>query len=393
MRIAFTGDILSYMSQDKMAYNNTNGYDSYFEKATGILKNCDYVVGSFETTCSGHILGYTRDNESFNSPESILYSLKKCGFNLLTTANNHCLDRGITGLDNTIDAIERAGLEHTGTFKNRSEKRYLIKTIAGVRIAFVSFTYGTNSENNGCILSNENRWRVNLFRRQISIKRKRHTLLLKRFVSFFVRQKVYGGIQPDCAPADDAQNELNFVYLNDFRKSIEDAKQEADLVICLLHVGGQFNSQPGQFTKDIVQMAADSGADAIICNHSHTVQQISVNSDGKVFAWALGNFSFTPNEGYYVPNVLADYSAVVYLDIDSEQKSIKDISFSICKSVYSSNGVRVVPIYDLYNDLSEEQKSFLEKDAQALIDRIVGLNVKQQFVLLPEYRLKDFLEQ
>ena len=393
MRIAFTGDILSYLSQDKLAYNNKNGYDSYFEGVAHILKDCDYVVGSLETTCSGSKLGYTRDNESFNTPESILASLKKCGFNLLTTANNHCLDRGIQGLDNTIDAIEQEGLEHTGTFRNRSEKRYIIKTIAGVQIAFVSYTYGTNSENNGCILSNEDRWRVNLFRRQIIVPRNRYKVLLKRLLSVFVKKRVYGGVQADCAPSEDFNNELNLVYLNDFKKCISEAKKEADLVVCLLHVGGQFNSQPGRFTKDIVQLAVDSGSDAIICNHSHTVQQISVNNNGTVLAWALGNFSFTPNEGYYVPNVLADYSAVLYLDIDSEKKCINNVSFSICKSVNSSNGVRVVPIYDLYNDLSEEQKSSLDRDAHALIDRIVGVNVNQKFVLLPEYKLKSFLEQ
>lgn len=394
MRIAFTGDILSYPSQDKVANtigsnSSINGYVPYFEKVSHLFKDCDYVVGSLETTCSGVKMGYTRDYNSFNTPESILNALKLCGFDLLTTANNHCLDRGIEGLNNTIDNLINAGLDYTGTFKNSDSKPFLIKEIGGVRVAFVAYTYGTNSENNGHILNNDDQWRVNLFRRQIVYRRSWYKRLAKSLLSLFRRKEVfYGGIQQDCAPANEIENTLNDNYIDAFKRAIVSAKKEADVVFCLLHVGGQFNEHPGQYSKDIVQLASDCGADAIVCNHSHTVQQVSLNPKNKVCAWALGNFSFTPNEGYYVQNVYADYSIVLYCDINENTKQIEDVSFSVCKSVPANEGVQVVPVYDLYQEQKDEEKVALAKDLHKVVEKVAGHTVDEKLDILSEYRIK-----
>ncbi len=395
MRIAFTGDILSYPSQDKIIKKlgsnkgSNKEYIPYFERVSPLFKDCDYVVGSLETTCSGAKLGFTRDCSSFNTPESILNALKYCGFDLMTTANNHCLDRGLQGLNNTIDNLINAGLDYTGTFKNNNSKPFLIKKICGVKVAFVAYTYGTNSENNGCVLSRENQWRVNLFRRQIVYKRSWYKPLAKSFLSLFLGKKgSHGGIQQDCAPVNEIENTLNDNYINAFKSAIFNAKKEADLVFCLLHIGGQFNAIPGQYTKDIVQLASDCGADAIVCNHSHTVQKIDFNNTGKVFAWALGNFSFTPNEGYYVANVYADYSIVLYCDICENSKQIKDVSFSVCKSVITSKGVQVVPVYDLYQELNDEEKVVIAGDLHKVVEKVAGHTIDEKLEILSEYRVK-----
>ena len=102
IKISFVGDIMCeypYLkaSKKKGKYN----FDKTFEFLKKYLKNSDYVIGNLETPIS-NILGYTYDYYQFNTPESLLKSLKDAGFDLLTTANNHCLDRRIEGLKQTM---------------------------------------------------------------------------------------------------------------------------------------------------------------------------------------------------------------------------------------------------------------------------------------------------
>lgn len=387
MRIAFTGDILSYPSQDKVAHSK--GYDFCYKKVLPLFKGCNYVVGSLETTCAGKGMGYTRNYNSFNTPESILLALKRCGFDMLTTANNHCLDRGIKGMENTINNLVKAGLDYTGTSNNPNSKPYLLKEINGIKVAFVAYTYGTNSENNGCLLNKDDAWRVNLFRRQICYNRKWYKKIAKSYFSLFSSSKgVPGGIQLDCAPANEINNSQNHFYINNFKKTIQEAKTESDFVICLLHIGGQFNSQPGQYTKDIVKLAYDNGADTVICNHSHTVQKVAINDNNKPCAWALGNFSFTPFEGYYVPGVYADYSIVLFCDIFDDTKQLQGVSFTICKSVVTIHGVQVIPVYDLYQEINEDERKQLKNDIQKVVEKAIGYPIENDFMVLPEYKVE-----
>ena len=99
VNISFTGDILPNERINKTAGGE---YSFCFSKA-GKLANCDYLVGNLETPVAGEALEYTHERFCFNTPEGILDTLRQCGFNMLTLANNHCMDRGEEGILNTID--------------------------------------------------------------------------------------------------------------------------------------------------------------------------------------------------------------------------------------------------------------------------------------------------
>lgn len=65
----------------------------------------------------------------------------------MLTANNHTLDRRDRGLHLTIDSLDAAGIEHIGTYHNATARDTLVsfvKTISGIRIGFLNYTYGTN---------------------------------------------------------------------------------------------------------------------------------------------------------------------------------------------------------------------------------------------------------
>ena len=105
VNISFTGDILP----NERMNNILNGDYSKCFKRAGKLKNCDYLVGNLETPVAGEELRYTHERYCFNTPDGILDSLKETGFDMLTLANNHCMDRGEEGILNTLESCRRYG--------------------------------------------------------------------------------------------------------------------------------------------------------------------------------------------------------------------------------------------------------------------------------------------
>lgn len=340
MQITFTGDILIYKSQDKLCRKKDGKYNykPIFEHIKPLLEKADYVVGSFETTTSGAKAGYTHTAISFNTPDEILPALKWAGFDLLTTANNHCFDRGWNGHMRTIEKIAEYGLECTGTRLSLDQPAYVIKNFDNTRIAFISYTYGTNSIANEFVIPKGKEYLVNLTRPQDQpIKRSVLKRIAKAVLYPFLKKNKHSIIQ-DSVSNIELTNERNVLYEKQMIDTIYDAKKKADIVIFCLHSGGQFNSKVGPYTQHLFDIIADAGVDAIVCNHAHTTLPI-YRHKGCLIASALGNFSFVPGEGYWVEGVMAEYSAL--LNIEVKNKKIIDYNVDICKCVKDEYGLAI----------------------------------------------------
>lgn len=337
MRLTFTGDILIYESQDK--HCQRNNYKEIFESAKPLLDKSDYVVGSFETTTAGINARYTHTPISFNTPDAILSALKWAGFDLLTTANNHCFDRGLNGHKRTIEKISKYGLEYTGTRLSDEDPAYLLKDFEGVRVAFMSYTYGTNSAINEVIIPKGKEYLVNLTRPQDEpIQRplwKRFARsILKPLLKTHIQNKVVG----DSVSSLELMSDRNTFYEEEMLRNIHEAKNNSDITIMCLHSGGQFNSQVEGYTKHLFNIIAEAGVDAIICNHAHTT--LPIHYIGKcLIASALGNFSCAPGEGYWIEGVMAEYSALLHLEINN--KKIVGYEVDACKSVKNDKGLAI----------------------------------------------------
>lgn len=361
MKLTFTGDILIYESQDKHC-RDTNGkynYKPIFEQVKPLLDNSDYVIGSFETTTAGKKARYTHEAIRFNTPDEILTDLKWAGFDLLTTANNHCFDRGFDGHKRTIEKIKESGLEYIGTRLSPNEPAYLVKNFNGTHIAFLAYTYGTNSTVNKTIVPNGKEYLVNLTRPQdLPIQRPLWKRIAKAIL-YPLLQKRKGkdkgnGIIGDCVSRSEITNGRNDLFEKQMINNIRDAKNDADIVIVCLHSGGQFNSKVEGYTQHLFDIIADAGANAIICNHAHTILPIYRHKDCLI-ASALGNFSFAPGEGYWVDGAMAEYSILLNLEIND--KKITDYNVDFCKCVYNNNNLAItVPLND-----ENEKKAIKEK--------------------------------
>ncbi len=81
----------------------------------------------------------------FNTPPELATAIRQTGWRACSTAATHTLDQGQTGVDDTIRALDRAGVLHTGSFSSAAGQRTpLIMTVKGVRVAFLAYTELTN---------------------------------------------------------------------------------------------------------------------------------------------------------------------------------------------------------------------------------------------------------
>ena len=146
-KLTSLGDTLCHNTQYWDAYNSsTKEYDfSYvYKDISSYTSSSDLTIGSLETSFAGEDRGYS-NYPTFNSPDSLATALKNIGVDIISTAGNHALDYGYSGLCRTIDVLEQNGLSHLGTYKTAEEQeKILIKNVKGVNIAFINYTYGTN---------------------------------------------------------------------------------------------------------------------------------------------------------------------------------------------------------------------------------------------------------
>jgi len=223
--IISTGDIMMHSPQTKAGLQReSGGYDFsfMFEKVAPILREGDLVIGNLETPLAGEANGGFTGYPMFNAPEILAKNLKDAGFTLVSTANNHSLDRGFKGLCATLDHLDGADLAYTGTFRSQEEREQIaFINVKGVRIAVIAATYGSN------------------------------------------------GIK---LPAANSYA-LNYIHEETLLEEISRARAEgAQYVILMFHWGVEYQSKPN---KDQTTLAANllrGGADLILGNHPHVLQ-------------------------------------------------------------------------------------------------------------------------
>jgi poly-gamma-glutamate capsule biosynthesis protein CapA/YwtB (metallophosphatase superfamily) len=300
INMAFTGDIMCHNTIYKDAFDSSNNsYDfSYiFDDVKYNIQTADIAVGNLETTFAGSSKGYS-SYPTFNTPENLAYTLKKIGFDVLSTANNHCYDSGYSGIESTINYLDDADISHTGTYKSKEEQnQILIKNVKGIKIAFLSFTYGTN----GIKVPNDKSYSVNLIDKNLIL------------------------------------NQLSLAK-----------DQDPDMICVSMHWGIEYQTSPNSEQKDLADFLFKNGADLIIGNHPHVLQSMEKrditlddgsHKDGFV-VYSLGNFLADQNKNY------TRDSAILNLNITKDS----DDKIKINSATYT-------PTY-IYKDTSKSSNKF-----------------------------------
>src|SRR5919106_3725750 len=81
----------------------------------------------------------------FNTPPELAKAVAQTGWEACDTASNHSLDGGQEGIDSTLEALDRAGVRHTGSYSSaRAADKPLVLGVRGVRLAYLAYTTDTN---------------------------------------------------------------------------------------------------------------------------------------------------------------------------------------------------------------------------------------------------------
>ena len=377
MKITFLGDIMCEPSVLKAAKQNDGSYDFsfLFAQVKPMLAKSDYVVSNLEFPMAGEENGgYTNTYYVFNAPDSFATATKEAGIDLISTINNHTLDRGPDGMLRTLEVLDKVGLPHTGSFdpeKGREEAYYFERD--GIKFAVVAYTYTTNkkiAEDHPCFAM------MNLLR---PLKMPTYTPEVRKAMKTWVDKVFKGmkeekkslikmcvGLPPTLPRADDFIDEEGVVpYLEQMQADIRKAKEKADFVLFYPHVGGQFNPKPGKFSQLVVQKGLEAGADAILASHSHMVQKAEL-IDGIPCAWSLGNFSMSPNSTIIAKQMLPGYGLAMHLYF--EEGKLAKTTVSILKAVEKRGHILVSwPVDELYETLSPKEQKKLVADVQKVL--------------------------
>ncbi|MGX4670639.1 CapA family protein [Cerasibacillus sp. JNUCC 74] len=250
--IAAVGDMLIHSEVYEDA-KTKNGYDftPMLKDVKPFLKDATITTANQETVIGGQALGLS-SYPSFNSPFEVGDALKDAGVDIVTLANNHTLDRGEKAIQQAIKHWEKIDMMYTGAYKSKKDQQRIrvYKTEAGIDVAFLAYTYGTNG---------------------IPVPKGKDYL-------------------------------VNLIDKEKIAKDVAQAKKQADAVILQLHVGTEYKMLPNQEQKDLVQFAADQGVHAVIGHHPHVLQPfnwVKGKNGNKMFvAYSLGNFLSGQDELY-----------------------------------------------------------------------------------------------
>lgn len=263
-----------------------------------------------------------------------------------------------------------------------------------MKIGLLSYTYGTNAFSNQEYLTKATQFDVNLFQNQ------ELSNPLSRYCFFHNTNlicKVYNKGLKIAFPNRYAcpiyeRREFDWTKKKALKADIRRTRDAgADIVVMYMHIGGQYNSEPTNYTKKMAKWLTENGVDIVCGSHEHVVHggDFSKIKKGKLITYSLGNFDGI--NGVYAPpmNKKSEYSIAwhIYLEKCNKGANITKTSFSVLKCIaLNDNKLQTVPVYDLIqkeSDLSKREKLIqdMKKVAEIFGGEMLYFEPKQEYEL------------
>lgn len=316
--LSFVGDILIHKPMYLSVVNGKGRFLSLWEKTLPLLLKADFSVGNVEGPVAMGIdhtgrdhgdIGFIYDdfiysgtNLVFNYHPRLLSDLQDSGFNLITGANNHAMDRTSVGVTKTIAAARKLGIKMTGIKKiQESISSFVsIATIKNIRTAFIGCTEVLNEQDpSGQVLLCEGKDIIALIR------------------SLVINNNI-------------------------------------DAIIVLPHWGVEYSSEPKDYQRDYAHRFLEAGAIAVIGSHPHVLapweKYVTKNKEKKegLIFYSLGNFVAAQEK------LETQTGAVLYLGLTKNKNEKAKIFASAYAPTYR-NGLSILPLE--VNDRKDLQKN------------------------------------
>lgn len=251
LSLIMAGDMLVH---DKI-YNearknaNNNGYDfkPMLTYIKDIVKDYDLAYYNEEVILGGTSIGLS-SYPAFNSPYEVGLDMIDTGFNMVSLATNHTLDRGIKAIENSLDFWNSTDVYTAGSYKTMEERNNIkIKEKNNITYAMLNYTYGTNG-----------------------IKRPNG---YESYVNIW-----------------DMSNKNSYEeYKNVVKQDIENIRDKVDVLIVAMHFGEEYNFNTTWYQEDSSNFLSSLGVDIVIGTHSHVLGPIKWINNTLVI-YSLGNF-------------------------------------------------------------------------------------------------------
>lgn len=321
--LIMAGDNLINDKLYNAAKKDDGSYDfkSMYSYIKDIVKNYDLAYYNQETILGGSEIGVS-SYPAFNSPYEVGDATIDTGFNLVSLATNHTLDRGEKAIINSLNYWNnKSNILTSGSYLSNDDRNKVnIKEVNNITYTMLNYTYGTN----GIKVPEGKEYLVNIW--------------------------PCTGNNPD---NDTKYQEYKKVVKEDILR----VRDKVDLLIVAMHFGVEYTHVPTNYQIDMAEFLSSLGVDIIIGTHPHVIMPITYINDTLVI-YSLGNFlSAQDTNNDYNTTVGLLSSIKITKNIDKDNNSSIELSDLNNELIYTTNkdGYKIIPfsnpdIKDYLND-------------------------------------------
>lgn len=339
VRVTAAGDNLIHSSIYNQAHNRSEDGTYDFEYAYENIRTLicgDLNILNQETPICNDIFEPST-YPCFNSPTQLGDEMLSLGFNAFCHANNHILDKGMKGVEATLDYWSDKDAVVYGAYRNEDDMNNIrTRNVNGINFSFVGFTEHTN------------------------------------------------GIR---IPED---SDIKVIYTSDLEtieKQIKSARLQSDVVVVSVHWGVENSHIITDAQRELAQKMADWGADIIIGTHPHVIQNMDelTSSDGRnvLVVYSLGNFISAQNVGNRMIGGVLDFNVTKSFKNDSI--TIDEIKFIpvITHYDYGYSNIRVYPFSEYTREMASSHgvRSNSHFDYDFILETLRN-NVDEKYLVL-----------
>jgi poly-gamma-glutamate synthesis protein (capsule biosynthesis protein) len=206
----------------------------------------DIVIGTLEGALTDRGDPWPK-GYNFRTPPAFASGLRDAGFDVVSLANNHTMDFGVVGLQDSLGALAAVNVARVGAGENAgAASAPVIVEANGLKVAFI-----------GCVQTPQEG----------------------------------GGFRIESWAATATTPGLYLCEDGTLAQRITEVRAQADFVIVMVHAGSEYINAPDGTQRRIAASVLAAGADAYIGHHAHVVQPVEQRGP-QLIAWGLGNFIF-----------------------------------------------------------------------------------------------------
>ena len=271
-KVFMVGDALihSAVYEDARQSDGTYDFTPMLSAIKPISTKYDLAYYNQETILGGKDLGYS-NYPRFNSPQEVGDAFVDAGFNLVSLATNHTMDKGEQGVLNSVAYWKtKSGVVSSGQWSSDEERNQSIATIHevnNIKYAFISYTIWTNGLN-----------------------------------------------------TPTGKEYLNNLYSEEKAKAdIEAVRDKVDFVIVAMHWGTEYSFKVDAKQEEIANYLSSLGVDLIIGAHPHVIQTVEYINNKKTFVvYSLGNFISDQNDVDNFTGLAFEVTLKKHVDVDDK---------------------------------------------------------------------------